>query len=280
MRRRGRRCRSRRPARSVRCRGQALRATRSSWLGPSPRVVAAVAGSVRQRRTSASSTRLAGVRQHGSRQRREVEGLAAAGSGLALARGQQDQHGARVGSGAAGLWLGSRHAQQSRGQGPFVPRTSVSAEEMRDGDRQDPGGDEGVAGVPGGRRGRCRGGGRGSAAPGPRPDGHRVRDDRPRVVDGPRPGDAHRARRRRLRRPLRHRRRRGVRQPRATRSTWRPTVAARRSTAPTPRSRCTRSRSAREPPRCCPTRCARRCCGRSRSTRPVRAPTWSSSGRW
>jgi exoribonuclease R len=43
--------------------------------------------------------------------------------------------------------------------------------------------------------------------------------------------------------------------------------AARRSTAPTPRSRCTRRRSPRQPARCCPTRSARRCCGRSRSTR-------------
>ena len=59
--------------------------------------------------------------------------------------------------------------------------------------------------------------------------------------DGPRPGAAPRAhRRRRLRAPLRDRRRRGVRHARATRSTSRRTGAARRSTAPTAGSRCTR----------------------------------------
>ena len=42
--------------------------------------------------------------------------------------------------------------------------------------------------------------------------------------------------------------------------------AARRSTAPTPRSRCTRRCSPRARPRCCPTRCARPCSGRSTST--------------
>ena len=36
-------------------------------------------------------------------------------------------------------------------------------------------------------------------------------------------------------------------------------------------------RSPRTPARCCPTRCARRCCGRSGSTRPARAPTSTSS---
>ncbi len=50
----------------------------------------------------------------------------------------------------------------------------------------------------------------------------------------------------------------------ATRSTSRRTGAARRSTAPTRRCRCTRRCSPRTPPRCCPTRCVRRCCGRSR----------------
>ena len=126
-----------------------------------------------------------------------------------------------------------------------------------------------------------RGGRRAAAAPAaarPRPHRPAVRDHRPAGVDGPRPGAAPRARRRRLRRALRDRRRRGVRRRPATRSTSRRTGAARRCTAPTPRSRCTRRCSPRTPPRCCPTRCARRCCGRSRSTRPARAPTSRSSG--
>ena len=78
-------------------------------------------------------------------------------------------------------------------------------------DRPDPGRAQGHARVPG--RG---GGGRGAqaanpAAARPRPDRPPVRDDRPADVDGPRPGAAPRARRRRLRRALRDRRRRGVR---------------------------------------------------------------------
>ena len=70
-----------------------------------------------------------------------------------------------------------------------------------------------------------------------------------------------------LRRALRDRRRRPRSSGPATRSTSRRTDAARRSTAPTPRCRCTRRRSPRTPARCCPTRSGRRCCGRSGSTR-------------
>ena len=81
-------------------------------------------------------------------------------------------------------------------------------------------------------RGRAAGG-RQPAAARPRPHRHPVRDDRPGGVDGPRPGAAHRARRRRLpscttRSPTSRRSSR-----RATRSTRRRTGAARRCTAPT-----------------------------------------------
>ena len=79
-----------------------------------------------------------------------------------------------------------------------------------------------------------------------------VRHHRPGRLDGPGPGDAPGARRRRLRRALRDRRRRRLRRARRRRSTWRPVAAARRCTAPTPRSRCTRRCSPRARPRCCP----------------------------
>ena len=92
------------------------------------------------------------------------------------------------------------------------------------------------------------------AAARPRPHRPPVRDHRPRssmdldqALHIERDGDG-------LRRALRDRRRRRLRRRRATRSTWRPTGAARRSTAPTRRSRCTRRCSPRARPPCCPTR--------------------------
>ena len=107
-----------------------------------------------------------------------------------------------------------------------------------------------------------------------------LRHDRPAVGHGPRPGAPPRAGRRRLRRPLRDRRRGRVR------VAGRP---GRRGGAPSRRDALRRrlqgaappeGRSPRTPARCCPTRTARRCSGRSRSTRPARAPTSRSSARW
>ncbi|CAA9380293.1 MAG: 3'-to-5' exoribonuclease RNase R, partial [uncultured Nocardioides sp.] len=107
-------------------------------------------------------------------------------------------------------------AQQSRGDRTHQRRQRLGPRAPR-GDRAHPGRDEGLARVP-----RCRGeggsgGSRLAAAAGARPDGPRAGHHRPRLRDGPRPGDAHRARRRRLRRPLRDRRRGGVRDARRPR---------------------------------------------------------------
>ncbi len=114
----------------------------------------------------------------------------------------------------------------------------------------------------------------------PGPDRPRARHDRPARRARPRPGALPRAGRRRLPRLLRHRRRRGVRHPgrRRRRGGAPPRADALRRRLQDPR--CTRPSSPRTPARCCPTRCARRCCGRSTSTPPARAPTSSSSGRW
>ena len=92
----------------------------------------------------------------------------------------------------------------------------------------------------------------------------------PAGADGPRPGDAPGARRRRLRRALRDRRRDGVR--RAGRPGRRGGAPARasRSTAPTARSRCTRRCSARARLAAARPGPAGASCGRSGSTPTVR----------
>ena len=63
----------------------------------------------------------------------------------------------------------------------------------------------------------------------------------------------------------------------AARSRRRPGSAARRSTCPTARCRCTRRSCPRAPPACCRTRSGRPCCGRSTSTPTVPRPRSGSS---
>ena len=247
---------------------------RAGW-DPRPSVAARGAGSVAGTGRPARRAPARGRRSSpGSDSDAEVERLAPAGRGLALARGQQDQHGRKRRASGPG-WPGIRsrvvgHAEQPRGPGRVVHAGRAVSRAQRAAATA-------IASDPG-RSSRCTpefppeveaaARGRGAAPRLPdldRTDLPLVTID-PRVVDGPRPGDAHRARRRRLRRPLRDRRRRGVRQPR------RP---GRRGGEPARRDAVRRRLQdpaapdgalARAPPRCCPTRSARRCCGRSRST--------------
>ncbi len=121
--------------------------------------------------------------------------------------------------------------------------------------------------------------GRESAAARPRPHGHRVRHDRParprwtstrRSTSSARaPATSCTTRSPTSRAFVAAGRPDRRRLPRARRDALRRRLQG----PPAPDRRCPRVR-----PRCCPTRCARRCSGPSTSTRPVRAPTSTSSG--
>ena len=217
-----------------------MRCTRSRWAGPRPSTAAALSGSSRHRRDERVEQRRTGRGEGRRGQRGEVEGLAATGSGLALAGRQQDQHGRkRRERRAVAPRLGSGHAQQPCGEGPLQRGQRDGAGDARR-HRRDPGGARASR-----RRSPRPSSGRPPRRPRApaaraRPHRHPVRHDRPRVGPRPRPGDAHRARRATAtscttRSPTSRPSSR-----RATPSTSRPTAAARRSTAPTPRSRCTR----------------------------------------
>ena len=86
-------------------------------------------------------------------------------------------------------------------------------------------------------------------------------------------------RRRRVPRPLRDRRRGGVRPARRTDGRRGAPSGARRSTRPTRTSASTRPSSPRAPRACCPTRRVPRSSGRWTSTRPARASTSTSAAR-
>ena len=235
-RRRARRCRPGRPAPSAASREPRVASYVVDLAGAEPeRPRPRRPGRPRTASTSASSTSRAGVGERRARSPRS-SGLPRRGAALPSLGGSRISTGEASAESSLGWW----HVLAAEWCGS-TPDDEVARAVPARRDRADPGRAQGDAG-----RSRPRSRRRPAAAAArPRlPDLDRtdlpfVTID-PAVVDGPRPGAAPRARRRRLRRALRDRRRRGVRRSPATRSTSRPTSAARRSTAPTPRSRCTR----------------------------------------
>ena len=187
-----------------RCAARALRATRSSCDFGTPRVLAATSGSPRAELDERGEHRPRGPRSaRGSRGRSRSSGLPRRGADLPSLGGRRMSIGAR-------LWCACR-ATASSGSGPRRQRcrrrpctrgiAAIQAEL------------EVTPGLPArGRGGRRAGRGRARGCPtSTAPTSPFVTID-PDDVDGPRPGAAHRARRRRrLRRALRDRRRRGVR---------------------------------------------------------------------
>ena len=172
---------------------------------------------------------------------RRGRGACPVGRGLALAGRQQDQHAASVGSARPDSWLGSRNAEQPCGQGPDRAATASSAQEMRDGvvaiQRElEVAPDFPARGRAGGRRGRRRApAARRSTAPtssSSRSTPTAAHDlDQAMHIERDRRAATSSTTRSPTSPPS---------SPPATPSTSRPTAAARRSTAPTPRSRCTR----------------------------------------
>ena len=171
-----------------------------------PRPSRSAASGRAARATTASTTRSrVGVRTGDPRVDRS-SGLPRRGAVLPSLGGNRISTRARVGASVAPALARVLGMPSNRVITVRTGDDSVSAETLREGIAAIQAEMKVTSGVPRGRgTRRCRGRRQPTAA-GPRPDRRAVRDHRPGLGARPRPGDAHRARRRRVRRALRDRR--------------------------------------------------------------------------
>ena len=263
--RRARRCRRRRRGPSGRRASRALAATSSVWVRPeAEHLRRGGRPSVVHRATRASSTSARCGSSAGKRQRGEIERAGrAAGSVFPSDGGSRIEHRRHPMLAAADQMRGVSGCAETSREGPHADGDHAAR-------RASPPSSRSWSVHPefpaerraGGRRRR-----RSPAAAGARPHRHPVRDHRParrrwtstrRCTSSATATGTSCTTRSPTSRPSSRR---------ATRSTWRPTAVARRCTAPTPRSRCTRTVLSRgRGIAAARPGSGRRCSGRSRST--------------